>query len=270
MYEGDKMNTLRFLEVTTSSYCPMMCFPYCPRTTLQKAYNGPQTLSLETFGLALSHTPKDVNICFSGFSEPFVNPHALEMMEMSHAQGHKLWLFTTLVGLKPEDVPRIKALDPYLCLHLPDPGSHAHIPTSSPNYQKTLLEALTTLRIDDYSRMDSTFKDNGRAGNLESGIGKHVRGPFYCVRLLDFHPVMLPSGDVVLCCMDFGMRHRLGSLLESTYDELERSTAFREIANGRWRLDGDTLCRRCGAAIPYYVHVLHGVRLLMWKATGLA
>ena len=43
-----------------------------------------------------------------------------------------------------------------------------------------------------------------------------------------YHNVMLPNGDVSLCCMDYGLEHILGNLLEQPYDEImpENNTCF--------------------------------------------
>ena len=48
-----------------------------------------------------------------------------------------------------------------------------------------------------------------------------IGGGYYCNRALRMnHNVLLPNGDVVLCCMDFGMQHVLGNLKRQSYEEI--------------------------------------------------
>ena len=35
-----------------------------------------------------------------------------------------------------------------------------------------------------------------------------------------YHTVMLPNGDLVLCCMDFGLQHILGNIFEQEYNDI--------------------------------------------------
>ena len=35
-----------------------------------------------------------------------------------------------------------------------------------------------------------------------------------------YHNVVLPNGDVSLCCMDYGLKHIIGNIFEQSYDEV--------------------------------------------------
>jgi len=59
------------------------------------------------------------------------------------------------------------------------------------------------------------------------------------------HNVLLPNGDVVLCCMDYGMKHVLGNLFSSDYDSLFRSKEFLKVKKGLRYDSLDILCRYC-------------------------
>ena len=48
--------------------------------------------------------------------------------------------------------------------------------------------------------------------------------------------VLLPDGTVILCCMDYGMKHVLGNLLEMDYKDLKREERYE-------------LCKRCNRAV---------------------
>lgn len=54
---------------------------------------------------------------------------------------------------------------------------------------------------------------------------KEEVGP--CLRAPDFNiNVMLPNCDVVLCCNDYGLKHKLGNLLETNYNNLIREQDY--------------------------------------------
>lgn len=236
------------LDVTTARVCSVNCRPWCPQMEFRQAYGDQQFhLQFEDFKLALSKTPRRVNIVFAGFSEPFMNARALDMIELAKAEGFKVGLFSTLVGLRPEDVPRLKAVD-FFVLHLPDDQGIAHMQLTD-LYCRTLATAFQTLKIDQYSRMTLGFYGQDRAGNAPvKAHERHVRGPFYCRRLTHPQPVMLPNLDLLLCSQDWLMKHRLGNLREQSYDEIIDGELFREIRRSRYAFDGDELCRGCSNA----------------------
>ena len=64
--------------------------------------------------------------------------------------------------------------------------------------------------------------------------------------------VLLPNGDVVLCCMDYDTKHIIGNLVEMDYDDLFRSDEFARIMeeNARPCFNNETLCKACVDARP--------------------
>ncbi len=50
--------------------------------------------------------------------------------------------------------------------------------------------------------------------------------------------------------MDFGLKHRLGNLLDKSYDEILASKEWKKIAGNRYSRDGSTICRDCSFAKP--------------------
>jgi MoaA/NifB/PqqE/SkfB family radical SAM enzyme len=201
-------------------------------------------LTLEDFKKAVSKVPKKVAIHFSGFSEPFLNPQCLEMIEYAYSKGHKIVLFSTLVGLKPENVKRLKKCNPEVILHLPDKLGNAKIPVTE-NYKKTLDAVLKNLNVNGYYVMDENFLSNERAGQCNDSPKRHVRGWFFCEKLLAGQFVMLPNCDVVLCCMDYGLKHPLGNLLKQSWNEIINSEEYQKVRANRYKLDGKVLCRSC-------------------------
>ena len=227
----------------------MNCQYWCPQLKFRDSYGEDAILlTLEDFKLALSKTPKDVHIVFAGFSEPFMNYRALDMIEHAKAEGYTVALYSTVVGLHYEDVHRLRDKLDYFCLHLPDNKGVAHI-SSTPNYEKTLSAVFHELNIDEYSRMDRQFYGEDRAGNSEATTKpRKVNGPFYCHKLTHPQPVMLPNLDLQLCSMDWTLRHTLGSLRTETYDQIITDGMFQQIKKQSLHLGGSELCRSCSNA----------------------
>ena len=190
-----------WIEITTNLPCPNMC-SYCPQRVLGQAYEGIKILTLENFKQILSNIPKEVIIDFAGFSEPFVNPESAEMMMYAHLQGYKVMVWTTLVGFTEEDRKLIESI-PFLNFSVHDIGRGI----------KKDYPFVTSI--------DVIVNKDSRAGNLFPVDKKtSVNG---CIRSSEYKiNVMLPNGDVVLCCQDYGLKHRLGNLLETNYNKLKR------------------------------------------------
>ena len=237
------LKTEPWLEITTISKCSIDC-SYCPQQTFQQHYNGTNMLTLEDFKKAVSKVPKKVAIHFSGFAEPFLNPQCLDMIEHAHAKGHKIVLFSTLFGLKKENMQRLRRCNPEVILHLPDKLGNAKIPVTE-NYKTTLDAVLKNLNVTGYYIMDENFISNERAGQCNDSPKRHVRGWFFCEKLLTGQVVMLPNCDVVLCCMDYGLKHPLGNLLEQSWNEIVNSEEYQKVRANRYKLDGNILCRSC-------------------------
>ncbi len=240
-----------WLEITTVSKCKIDC-SFCPQDKFQEAYNGCKNLSLENFKKVLTKVPKSVAIHFSGFAEPFLNPECVDMIEYAHSNGYKIVLYSTLVGLKSQEVERLKNCNfDQIVLHLPDNLWNAKIPITEV-YKNTLVTALKQLRINDFSLMNERFISNERAGTCRNVPKRHVHGWFFCTKLFSPQFVMLPNCDVVLCCMDFGLKHPLGNLLKQSFSEIAHSPEYKRVKDGRFRMDSNQICRKCTWAVPPY------------------
>ena len=237
------LKTEPWLEITTISKCSINC-SYCPQQIFQEHYNDINMLSLEEFKTALYKVPKNVAIHFSGFAEPFLNPQCLDMIEHAHTKGHKIVIFSTLVGLKSENVDRLKQCNPEVILHLPDKLGNTKIPVTE-NYKNTLDTVLKKLNVTGYYIMDENFISNERAGQCNDSPKRHVRGWFFCEKLLSGQFVMLPNCAVVLCCMDYGLKHLVGNLLKQSWQEIVNSEEYQKVRANRFKLDGNVLCRSC-------------------------
>jgi len=241
-----------WLEITTASKCLIDCY-HCPQDIYQKAYHGPDLLSLNDFKTAVAKLPKSVIVNFSGFSEPFLNAKAIDMMEFAHNRGYTVWLSSTLVGATPETIDRLSEIPLGLFLfHLPDNLGNAKIPVTD-NYKNTLAYALQKLHVNGVSIMNKDFISNERAGLCRNTQKRFNRKWFWCYKLMSPQFVMLPNCDVVLCCMDFGLQHVLGNLLEDTW---------KEIVDRFLLKDKYAICQNCLNTISlskYIVRHVYGV-----------
>lgn len=228
-------------------------------------------MSLEDYKKCIEHTPEDTIITFSGFAEPFLHPHAVDMIRYAADTGRDIQLFTTLVGLNVDQLKYIKDI-PFLfvVLHLPDEEGYANIPVTD-EYKET-LEYILNLKNNGRPFIDSAncqgtpdrnilkiidgriHIDNrqlvDRAGNLNNVTLLHSErknGRIFCKMSSDqTHWVLLPDGTVTLCCNDFGMQHVLGNLLESTFLEIKEGSAYKNIRRQMLDADDDSLlCRNC-------------------------
>jgi hypothetical protein len=108
-----------WLEVTTYIGCPNRC-SYCPQDTLLKAYKGPKVMSLDDFRTILHNTPKEVDIHFSGFSELFFNPNAIDYL-LEAFKEHQVVVYTTTKGMSDIIYEQIKNL-PFKEFHVHNRG----------------------------------------------------------------------------------------------------------------------------------------------------
>ena len=99
------------MEFTTSidveNGCVVDCV-FCPQRTLQKVYKGERFLSMDNFKKSVDKLPTQVRVTFAGFTEPWLNPKATDMLLYADQEGHPISVFTTGIGMKVEDVDRIK------------------------------------------------------------------------------------------------------------------------------------------------------------------
>lgn len=264
------------MEITPTIGCSVNCH-YCPQPVLLQEYfkkdkKRKRELTFEEYKFLLDKMPEDIIIDWSGFVEPFLNPYAIEMMEYTHKTGHEMALYTTFRGLTYEGFQRVKNI-PYkeVVLHTPDVKGYANIPMTE-EYFKILKEALVTKKADGSPFIDSAncqsephekiveltagklkvyCEMSDRSGNLDESdvVLTHAShdGRIYCdIAYATNHNVLLPDGTVLLCCNDFGMKHVLGNLFESSYKEIINGESHRDIKRAM-NIDFSIplICRKC-------------------------
>lgn len=249
--------TMEFTTSIPKKGCVVDCV-YCPQRILERSYvDEERYLTLDNFKRAVDKLPQNVRVTFAGFTEPWLNKDCTDMLLYAHEKGHPIAVFTTGIGMKVEDVYRIKNV-PYdlgpngrFVLHLPDNERKAKHPITK-NYIE-VLEAFKEVHHEIngfYTMAMGTVHDEvkhlfpeavvpafwSRAGNL---VGEAMLKPellniqneyktIYhgeeprtcgCDEHL-YHNIMLPNGDVSLCCMDYSLKFIIGNLFEQSYEEI--------------------------------------------------
>lgn len=247
--------TLEFTTIIPEKGCVVDCV-FCPQRTLIKNYSGERRLSLENFKQAVDKLPQEVRVTFAGFTEPWLNSSCTDMLLYAHEKGHPISVFTTMVGVSKEDIQRIKhvpfagAPNGGFTVHLPDQERKAKHPINKKFIEviEYLGSVSNEIRNFNVMSMGNEVHESirhvfptapnytmwSRAGNL---IGERVLKPelrdqeFLSINHGDkkmtcgcderlYHNIMLPNGDVSLCCMDYGLEEITGNLFESDYNDV--------------------------------------------------
>lgn len=265
------------IEITTRTGCVINC-KFCPQKSFLKNYfqtgNEDKIMRFETFKKCIDKTPDNTIVEFAGFTEPFLNPECIKMLEYAKEKGRKINLFTTLVGVKKEMLPMIRDIEyGEFVLHVPDVEEYAKIPITE-EYLELLdfvvkAEKPSGMPLVDYAcsqgeipllikrylgddiRIFISLLD--RAGNLEDEHlyrKRNIRGQICCdVSKTINHNVLLPDGRLVLCAQDYGMRHVLGNLLEESYEDIINGDVAKNVVSCMNHSDDtNVLCRNCSLA----------------------
>lgn len=264
------------MELTTMVGCPLMC-TFCPQDSLRTTY-GDNTKYMQPMDLltVLAKLPKNTRIDFSGMSEPWANPACTTMLEMVLYMGFRVAIYTTLYGMTdPESVRTVLEQHPkqveVIMLHLPDANGNMKGWKNSEEWQRAAaiishtqvpcgVGAMTMDKTGlvhpdlqpmvgrlpgwvGHTRADSLPVE--QIGAQDISITPHNTFPLTCASTPFFdRNVLLPNGDVVLCCMDYNLKHIIGNLLTQTYDEIMNGDKLKEII--KWNEeDGFNKCSIC-------------------------
>jgi len=247
-----------------------MC-SYCPQKKILASYKSKEyIMSFNTFKKCINKVPNKIKIVFAGMAEPFLNKDCMKMIIYAHKQGFPIEIFTTGVGMTVKDVKELEKIPvKYFDFHLPDDSGSTQIKVDS-----ALLKAIKAIseskiknihyqvfgklhpevkKVLNFDVEDLSRLLQNRAGNIEEGFGfktKRIKGKIICLsaeKRFD-NSVLLPNGDVFLCCMDYGLEHRLGNLLESSYESLFQTDYFKKLQKALDDDSKDLLCRYCSYA----------------------
>lgn len=279
----------RCVEITTNMGCSNNCV-YCPQSLLLNTYyknnkNRKSYLSMDDFKKIITNTPKDLTINFGGMSEPFENNDCIEMILYAYAQNRPIRVNTTLKRITLDQLKQIAHI-PFtcFCIHTPDVDRLQNQEVTDDYLEKVkftknfnnveyMVIGEPDKRINEI--LDNTLKTSTiilRGNNLDrSTIPAHIpvrqeevsykKNPLICSRVLQTYqekptkydwPVLLPDGTLLLCCIDYGMKHQLGNLIENKYTTIMNNDVVKRIEDSMMNKNNDyLLCRECEWAIEW-------------------
>lgn len=255
--------------------CKLDCH-YCPQRILLNKYfacdkNRCSDMSFSDFKAVLNKVKRGGTICFSGMCEPFHNQRCADMIAYAYNEGFKVSLLTTLIGMKKDDIFKLRDVNfDNITLHIPDQEGNSKFNITN-EYMEILDLFHKTFNISDYSChgtihsdiIDHINKDlilsskmMDRAGNLDCGMSSNPKGEIVCMASNiiggsygNWTPEILPDGTVLLCCMDYGMKHILGNILTISVNDILSSKEYCFVKKGMKYEKLDVLCRKCNYAI---------------------
>ena len=214
----EKSERMSYVEFTLQVPCFVGCKKFCPQDVLSEVYQGASYMDFEGFKQILGNIPKSVPIVVGGLTEPFQNDGCIDFIEFAYEQGYAISVFTTLVGTTKNEVERLSNISfRSFRLHLPD-GKVMKMPKGEV-YKDNVFWVLTHVENVDFAIMNKNFFSVNRE-NLARGILPNPKRVGYCVKLKYPQPVVFPNGEVYLCCMDYGLKHRVGNLLTDSFEEI--------------------------------------------------
>ena len=270
--------------------CPLMC-TYCPQDNLRDAYgNDIKYITLNDFKTIVDKLPKHVRLDFSGQAEPWVNPECTNMFKYAMEQGFRAAIFTTLYNWDEETVHSMGELLMQYAdqveifkIHFPDEAGNMKGWKPSEAWEYAYIGMRTIVQSAGIHYEAMTMSDHGvhpaivnlpgvgvshnwsiaahdRAGTLDHDqvkeqpiafIPKHDY-PIKCSKTdLYNQGVLLPNGEVLLCCMDYDKKHVMGNLLEQEYSDLQNNPAMKRLLelNALPSYTSESLCKSCTDAI---------------------
>jgi hypothetical protein len=201
------------------------------------------------------------------------------MLEMVLYMGFKVAIYTTLYGMTdPERVKKVIESHPkqieVVMLHLPDANGNMKGWKNSDEWMKA-LRIMATLDIPCGVGAMTMDKSGVVHPDLQPIVGQlsgwvgHTRADSLDVEQIagqaisitphnDFsltckstpfydRNVLLPNGDVVLCCMDYDLKHVIGNLLTQTYDEVMQGKPLLDLIalNEAPEFNKCSICKSC-------------------------
>ena len=233
----------------------------------QKISRGKNQTTFDDYKILLKNIGTTTRrIHFTGFTEPLLNPEWYNIMKYTIDSGYRVVCSTTLYQATAEDAKRLAQLNVKVGIHLTDSSLHID-PQIYQEFirwsgRKIILNSFTkkgqqrALKIcQDKKTKHRPKVIQNRAGNLPQGVCI-IHEPVRCSENRQYSNVVLPNGDVVLCCQDFGLTQIIGNLFEATLQEIHHSERMHEILKEMNSSQNDSfICKQCS----YYARRLQDV-----------
>lgn len=202
-------------------------------------------MTLDDFRIILSHiNPTKTQLHFSGFSEAFLTEEAEDMMIESYRRGFSVVLYTTLEGLTDEKIEKLsKSGIVFSHVDFHEYKGNGFNLEKFESVKKKFVDSIksksfnTTMITDPVSRSGNNWD-----------VAKKL-GPIKCMTNRYFSNVVLPNGDLYLCCNDWSLKHWIGNIYEGHYDSFMKNRL--DVISKCVINDGDVICRKCEQAYNY-------------------
>jgi len=191
------------------------------------------------------------------------------MINYSSKKGHIITVYSTLIGLSIEKLEKLKEIDiSEFIIHLPTLNYLENIKVNE-NYLQMLeftkkcisnSTFIVMVKEPQILELDNRIKDilhditiqseliNSRAGNLNNVTVNRKNGIIHCDRNFQSH-VLLPNGEISLCCQDFNYQYVIADLNKDKYMDIYNNKALNEFKTKLKDETADLLCRFCEYAI---------------------
>ena len=232
---------MNWIEITTKIGCVNMC-SYCPQTTFLKAYeDSKKIMTLDDFKLYLTKVNKfETKIHFSGFSESMMNDESVDMMIHAYQNGFGVILYTTLVGVTEDKVLKLKEsgmIFEQTRMHEFDGfGFNREKFNKSEELFSKNVKSLDHKIV----RVDNPMSRGGNNFEIPRRLGK-IR----CYENRYFNNVLMPNGDVYMCCSDWALEHKIGNLNDHHYSSKEMNEERVKNIKLCDEYDSNIICRQC-------------------------
>ena len=251
------------IEITLSDSCAVMC-TYCPQSNYIKGYKDLNTdkknMSIEDYKIILGNIDLVLEgIAFTGFTEPLLNKEWYEIIKHTIDSGWITVLNTTLFKVTSEDVDRMVGLDIPIEIHFTD----SKLKFKEKIYKEFASKYKGELRFHYYKEKGKSLIPVGlggskgtlqdRGGNLDKDQAPQTtvrKGPVVCTTMRQYSNVVLPNGDVSVCCSDFGLKHILGNLLTTKLLDIHKSEKMKDFNRKMDEGDENFICNRCSYSRP--------------------
>ena len=231
------------LEISTDIGCKVLC-KYCPQATIIEGYknNNKRNMNLADFKRILSNLDKDkTRLFFSGYSELFLNNYAIDMILYAYKIGFQISFASTLIGLNKEKILKLveNKVSFECCFFHRAISSILYNETDFNEFvdlflSKIKINIFKVFKVDDFrSRAGSLYKTKKK-------VGKYI-----CATNMFNRNVVVPNGDLFLCCNDFGLHHRIGNLFEESYYSESILNNRKKINEAMKEEDSNIICRYC-------------------------
>ena len=278
-------NYFRSIEFTLQTGCPVGC-NFCPQLLFLKGYTSPEKkFTIDSFRQALSNLQNSTikTVQFSGFSEPLHHEDISDFIKLSVEAGFEVEIFTTLKGFNAECLKKVEDLPIKWYISMQPLGiqnrkglKDEEAWNNIKSFLDLNLKFQPILRCVDFNlskgqknQLNEKVKQIGieniiysnfetRAGNITRNSINKIEKKLLCKN--NMAPVILPNGDVLLCCMDFGLKHIIGNIFKESFKNILLSDRLHKIIDIMdLREKGSILCQTCESAIPvpFFVSIVN-------------